>query len=238
MWHLLDTWVVPGHETSSVIVVWVHVCVRSLDSCTESDNNLSFCLCDWSTLDTRDHHCPGLFLVQTFLFSQQTTWWWLVVTLPIRMWGLREGGGQILSWTNLEDIDCIDFGGSPSTPHLEGGRYKGTKAFQEPGPLWLLYYQTGAGALNYFLNPTQETVDKGLLPNLTQQVVLGGHLQRLFSGQGSGLSNIPGFVLLPDGSVQSWMRLSCRIIYVILVDNELKSRTTNSISSVPAKSNN
>ena len=131
-----------------------------------------------------------------------------VVTLPIRMWGLREGGGQILSWTNLEDIDCIDFGGSPSTPHLEGGRYKGTKAFQEPGPLWLLYYQTGAGALNYFLNPTQETVDKGLLPNLTQQVVLGGHLQRLFSGQGSGLSNIPGFVLLPDGSVQSWIRLS------------------------------
>ena len=66
-----------------------------------------------------------------------------------------------------------------------------------------MYYQTGAGALNYFLNPTQETVDKGLLPNLTQQVVLGGHLQRLFSGQGSGLSNIPGFVLLPDGSVQS-----------------------------------
>ena len=37
------------------------------------------------------------------------------------------------------------------------------------------------------------------------------------------LSNIPGFVLLPDGSVQSWMRLSCTIIYVILADNKLES---------------
>ena len=44
-----------------------HLCVRSLDSCRTSDSNLSFCLCDWSTRDTRDHHCQGLFLVQTFL---------------------------------------------------------------------------------------------------------------------------------------------------------------------------
>ena len=184
MWHLLDTWVVSGHETSSVIVVWVHVCVRSLDSCTESDNHLSFCLCDWSTRDTRDHHCPGLFLVQTFLFSQQTTWW-LVVTLPIRMWGLREREGeergQILSWTNLEDIDCIDFGGSPLHPTPWGRAIQRDKGI--PGAmasmtlelprLWLpsLYLSI------IFLIPHRKRLDKGLLSNLTQQVGPAGHLQ-------------------------------------------------------------
>ena len=146
-------------------------------------------------LDHSGHHCTGLFLQFGDLTNQNVR---------------GEGGGEILSWTTTwRTLIVLTLEvPPPSTPHLEGGRYKGTKAFQEPGPLWLLYYQTGAGALNYFLNPTQETVDKGLPSNLTQQVVLGGHLQRLFSGQGSGLSNIPGFVLLPDGSVQSWIRLS------------------------------
>ena len=45
-----------------------HVCVRSLYSWTASDNNLSFCLCDWTTRDT---------IVPDYFYS--------LVTLPIRM---------------------------------------------------------------------------------------------------------------------------------------------------------
>lgn len=75
--------------------VW---CVRSLDSCTASDNNLSFCLCDWSTRDTRDLHCPALFLVQTFLYKLQSGGSGDLTNQNVR----GEGGGQILSWVELK----------------------------------------------------------------------------------------------------------------------------------------
>ena len=218
-----------------------HVCVRSLDSWTASDNNLSFCLCDWSTRDTRetrDLHCPPLFLAQTFLHKLQSGGGDLTYQ-NVR----GEGGGQILScWTKTWRTSIVlTLEVPPSTAHLEGGRYKGTKAFQEPWPVWLLNYQTGAGRLplNYFLNPHRKRLDKGLLSNLTQQV---GRVDICSSSSvDTGRDYYQTFQVLfcfrmvpfsPEWGLVAALFTSFSLTM------SWPEQTTNSISSVPAKSNN
>ena len=76
--------------------------------------------------------------------------------------------------------------------------------------------------------------------NLVQQV--GPDICRSSSvDTGRIIKHSTAFVLLPDGGSALNEALSCRIIYVILVYNEVESpvssRTTNSIPSVPAQPN-
>ena len=175
--------------------------VGSESSCRASDNdNLSLCLWDWITRRVLSGITSPSDLSQT-----QLTWSWV---------GYHQLGGHRL-------YRLLRF----HPPSWAG--YKGTKAFQEPWPVWLLYYY-GLGRHNVTLDLSiiflilQETVTQALLQSWTTSCT-GGHLYLLLTGQWRGLSNIPGFVLLPDGGSVLNTAYRSRIIYVILVYNELES---------------
>ena len=179
--------------------------VGSESSCRASDNdNLSLCLWDWIT----GRVLSGIISPSDLsrLSQTQLTWSWV---------GYHQLGGHRL-------YRLLRF----HPPSWAG--YKGTKAFQEPWPVWLLYcYGLGAtqpntGPLNYFLNPTGNGYQGSAAPILDNKLD-GGHLYLLLSGQRRGLSNIPGFVLLPDGGSVLNTAYRSGIIYVILVHNELES---------------